>query len=157
MPVSRTGPIVDVLYSAAGNSGDRLWYVNDIYAWNFEVGTAFQPEWDEAYAESQEFANGLIGLMEVAYQFDKDHQPPKAALVGNASAFRFDVSEPSTVFYTLDGSDPATSGTRKLYANAGVRDTDGETLNAPAGATVRWFAADAAGNRSNARRTTLGG
>ena len=25
---ARTGPICDVLYSAAGNSGDRLWYVN---------------------------------------------------------------------------------------------------------------------------------
>ena len=36
---ARTGPISDVLYSAAGNSGDMLWYKYGIYAWNFEVGT----------------------------------------------------------------------------------------------------------------------
>ena len=35
-----TGPISDVLYSAAGNSGDMLWYKYGIFAWNFEVGTA---------------------------------------------------------------------------------------------------------------------
>ena len=40
---AQTGPISDVLYSAAGNSGDMLWYKYGIYAWNFEVGTSFQP------------------------------------------------------------------------------------------------------------------
>jgi hypothetical protein len=157
VPVSRTGPIVDVLYSAAGNSGDRLWYQNGIYAWNFEVGTSFQPNQAEAYAEAQEFANGLVEMMGVAYQFTKDHQPPKADLVQRGDGFGFSVSEPATVFYTTDGSDPATSATRKLYANVGVRDTDGETVAAPAGTQVRWFAADAAGNRSNAKKATLGG
>jgi hypothetical protein len=157
VPVSRTGPIVDVLYSAAGNSGDRLWYRNGIYAWNFEVGTSFQPNQEEAYAEAQEFANGLVELMGVAYRFTKDHQPPKADLVQRDGGFGFAVSEPATVFYTTDGSDPATSATRKLYSNVGVRDTDGETVAAPAGTQVRWFAADAAGNRSNAKKGTVGG
>jgi hypothetical protein len=50
---ARTGPIIDVLYSAAGNSGDHLWYLNDIYAWNFEVGRAgFQPAWPEAHQQA---------------------------------------------------------------------------------------------------------
>jgi hypothetical protein len=154
---ARTGPISDVLYSAAGNSGDMLWYKYGIYAWNFEVGTSFQPEWDEAHAETMEFANGLVELMGVAYQFTKDHQPPKADLVERGAGFGFAVSEPSTVFYTTDGSDPATSTTRKLYSNVGVRDTDGETVAAPAGTQVRWFAADAAGNQSNQKKATLGG
>ena len=35
---NRTGPIADVLYSAAGNSGDDLFYAHDIFAWSFEVG-----------------------------------------------------------------------------------------------------------------------
>ena len=43
---ARTGPISDVLYSAAGNSGDMLWYKYRIFAWNFEVGTSFQPAWE---------------------------------------------------------------------------------------------------------------
>ena len=82
---ARTGPISDVLYSAAGNSGDMLWYKYGIYAWNFEVGTAVPaavlergPDGASAHAESQEFANGLIELMRVAYDFDKDRSGRRA-------------------------------------------------------------------------------
>ncbi|MGX1702903.1 M14 family zinc carboxypeptidase [Microbacterium sp. NPDC055357] len=70
---ARTGPIVDVLYSAAGNSGDMFWYKYGIYAWNFEVGRSFQPPFTSAnptaaaaHPESQEYANGLMELMRVA-------------------------------------------------------------------------------------------
>ncbi len=34
----RTGPIADVLYSAAGNSADEHWYVRDVIAYSFETG-----------------------------------------------------------------------------------------------------------------------
>jgi hypothetical protein len=88
---ARTGPISDVLYSAAGNSGDMLWYKYGIYAWNFEVGTSFQPPWPSAHNETMEFSNGLVELMRVAYDFDKDSQRPKSALVESAG------SEPGTV------------------------------------------------------------
>ncbi|OLF11892.1 M14 family zinc carboxypeptidase [Actinophytocola xanthii] len=80
---SRTGPVADVLYSAAGNSADQLYYDLGIYAWNFEVGNdrwnaetgqweavGFQPPFPEAHAESQEYAAGLVELLRVA----RDHQ-----------------------------------------------------------------------------------
>jgi hypothetical protein len=76
---SQTGPVADVLYSAAGNSADQLYYDNGIYAWDFEIGNdrwnaaagqwegvGFQPEFAEAHAESQEYANGLIELVRIA-------------------------------------------------------------------------------------------
>lgn len=76
---SKTGPVVDVLYSAAGNSGDHLFYEFDIYAWDFEVGNdlwnedqqrwegvGFQPPFEEAHPESQEYAAGLVELVRVA-------------------------------------------------------------------------------------------
>jgi hypothetical protein len=34
----RTGPVIDVLYSAAGNSADEHWYNRGIFGWDFEVG-----------------------------------------------------------------------------------------------------------------------
>ena len=34
----RTGPIADVLYSAAGNSADEHWYYRDVIAYSFETG-----------------------------------------------------------------------------------------------------------------------
>jgi hypothetical protein len=76
---SYTGPVADVLYSAAGNSADHLYYDLGITAWNFEVGNdrwneatqewegvGFQPPFDEAHAESQEYASGLVELLRVA-------------------------------------------------------------------------------------------
>ncbi|MDQ7905797.1 M14 family metallopeptidase [Phytohabitans sp. ZYX-F-186] len=149
---ARTGPIADVLYSAAGNSGDMLWYKYGIYAWNFEVGTSFQPAWDEAHAEALEFSNGLVELMRVARDYDKDKKRPTSTLVTAASATEgmvdvtFDVSEPAAVFYTLDGSKPTFEST--LYASAGVREA-GETLTVPYGTKVFWFSVDAAGNIEN--------
>ena len=32
-----TGPVIDVLYSAAGNSGDMMYYKHGLFAWNFET------------------------------------------------------------------------------------------------------------------------
>jgi hypothetical protein len=74
-----TGPVADVLYSAAGNSADQLYYELGIDAWDFEVGNdiwndatgewegvGFQPPYDEAHAESQEYAGGLVELVRVA-------------------------------------------------------------------------------------------
>lgn len=146
---ARTGPISDVLYSAAGNSGDMLWYKYGIYAWNFEVGTSFQPEWTEAHDETMEFANGLVELFRVARSFDTDNTRPESRIVVSESStagmvnLQFEATEPAAVFYTLDGSVPTLSST--LYASAGVRE-GGELLTVPAGTTVHWFSIDAAGN-----------
>ncbi|MEU4620668.1 M14 family zinc carboxypeptidase [Actinoplanes sp. NPDC023801] len=81
-----TGPVADVLYSAAGNSADHLYYDLGITAWNFEVGNdrwneatqqwegvGFQPPFDEAHAEAQEYAGGLVELVRIAR--DQSVQP----------------------------------------------------------------------------------
>jgi zinc carboxypeptidase/chitobiase/beta-hexosaminidase-like protein len=149
---ARTGPISDVLYSAAGNSGDMLWYKYGIYAWNFEVGTSFQPDWTEAHNEAMEFSNGLVELMRVARSFDTDHLRPVSSIAVSESStpgmvnLKFETSEAAAVFYTLDGSRPTLSS--ELYASAGVRE-GGELLTVPDGTTVHWFSVDAAGNVEN--------
>ena len=79
---SQTGPVADVLYSAAGNSADQLYYEMGIFAWDFEVGNdrfnaesgqwegvGFQPEFAEAHGESQEYASGLVELLRVARDY----------------------------------------------------------------------------------------
>jgi hypothetical protein len=84
---ARTGPIVDVLYSAAGNSGDMMWYKYGIYAWNFEVGSQFQPPFESdnpngaaAHPESQEYANGIVELMRVALDYSKSQDTSKPVI-----------------------------------------------------------------------------
>lgn len=153
---ARTGPISDVLYSAAGNSGDMLWYKYGIYAWNFEVGTTFQPPFSNAnpngasaHAESQEYANGLMELFRVAYDFDRDKQRPESTVAVSKSAqagmvdVKFNATEAASVFYTLDGSKPTYDST--LYASAGIRE-GGETITVPVGTKIHWFSVDSAGN-----------
>jgi hypothetical protein len=79
---SQTGPVADVLYSAAGNSADHLYYQFGIIAWNFEVGNdvwnpttqqwegvGFQPPFPEAHAEAMEYASGLVELIRVARDY----------------------------------------------------------------------------------------
>ncbi|AQZ61622.1 carboxypeptidase B [[Actinomadura] parvosata subsp. kistnae] len=78
----QTGPVTDVLYSAAGNSADELWYDHGIYGWDFEVGAdlwdpatrtwegvGFQPPFEEGHAEAMEFATGLISLIGIAADY----------------------------------------------------------------------------------------
>lgn len=149
----QTGPIIDVLYSAAGNSGDHLWYRNHIYAWNFEVGTAgFQPEWAEAREQAMEYANGLYELMRVAYAFSRDRTDPRSSTTPHAGRYRapvsvgFASSEPAAIFYTLDGSRP-TFASPQLRAT-GVRE-GAETLLLERTTTIRWFSVDQAGNVEN--------
>jgi hypothetical protein len=159
---SRTGPIPDVLYSAAGNSADYLWYEKGIYAWNFEVGAdlwdkeaqrwrgvGFQPAFEEGHEEAMEFANGLIGLIKVAYANSKDKQPPSTKAVPGSGKFNgpvevaFDTSEAATIYYTFDGSRP-TFESAKLQLS-GTREP-AETLKVDKTTTIKWFAVDAAGN-----------
>ncbi|GGA92852.1 M14 family metallopeptidase [Ornithinibacillus halotolerans] len=161
----RTGPIPDVLYSAGGNSADALWYNHDIYAWNFEVGAdlwdeererwvsvGFQPDFEEGHAEAMEFANGLIGLLEVALANANDETNPETTLVPEGGIYdgpvdiEFEMSEPATVYYTLDGSKPTmdsaavmVGGTRDLMESITIEETS----------VIKWFSVDAAGNIEN--------
>lgn len=155
---AKTGPVVDVLYSAAGNSGDMLWYKYGIYAWDFEVGTTFQPPFENldspnaasAHAESMEFANGLIEMSRVALDYERDDVPPVSTVEVTESVnegkvnLQFETNEPAAIFYTTDGTVPGLSS--KRYDAAGVRDTKGELLNLTEGTEVRWITVDSRGN-----------
>ena len=83
----RTGPVTDVLYSAAGNSADEHWYNRGIIGWDFEVGAdiydpatgeyepvGFQPPFAEGHEEAMEFASGQIATLEVALGYARDDE-----------------------------------------------------------------------------------
>lgn len=158
----RTGPTSDVLYSAAGNSADDAWYERGIIAWNFEVGTdifnveenrwqgvGFQPPFAEGYEESQEFANGLMGLFEVAQQYADDRRDPISRVEQRPGTYEdrvevtFEQSEPATIHYTLDGSRP-TLASPKVEA-LGIRE-EAAPIVIDQTATLQWFSVDIAGN-----------
>ena len=85
----QTGPVIDVLYSAAGNSADEAYYSNGIIGFDFEIGAQHfndtgtgnatcnpgqQPPFgtnttnpcllNEGFHEAMEFASGNYGLLE---------------------------------------------------------------------------------------------
>jgi hypothetical protein len=148
----QTGPVADVLYSAAGNSGDELWYENGIYGWDFEIGTSFQPQWPEAHNVAMEFSNGLYELVKIARDYAADGTPPTSEIEQRPTAdgkvkIKFVADEPSTVYYRLDGRRP-TYDNATMYVGAGDRE-GGESITLDATTTVTWFAVDAAGNVEN--------
>lgn len=156
-----TGPVIDVLYSAAGNSADEVWYNRGIIGWDFEVGAdlwnpqtqdwegvGFQPDFSEGHEEAMEFANGQIGILDVALAYGKDKKAPTSKLVESEKKpgytdFSFQVNEPATVYYTLDGSRPDFSS--PTLQAAGTREGP-QTLTVTANTTVNWFSTDVAGN-----------
>ncbi len=96
----RTGPIADVLYSAAGNSADDQYYRKGIISYSFEAGSrifsvnqqtgaitrtdvagggfeGFRPPFDpEGRAEAFEFSDGNFGLLESALSYSRDVTAP---------------------------------------------------------------------------------
>ncbi len=168
---TRTGPIIDVLYSAAGNSADDVWYTSveqgrPIFAWNFEAGAdrytgdgasgwqtpgQFWPDFAaEGFDQAMEFANGVYGLLEVAAEFQDDTTAPRTAVsVTNGGWYSGPVdvvwttSEPATIYYTTDGSRPT-------YDSPILERRDARDSAAPVRidrtSTLSWFAVDAAGN-----------
>ncbi|AYY11511.1 hypothetical protein EF847_01015 [Actinobacteria bacterium YIM 96077] len=160
---SRVGPISDVLYSAAGNSGDDHFYENDIFAWSFEAGSplwtgngwssvGFTPPFEEGREEAMEFSHGWIGILEVAYRYSRDWVPPRSNLSPGAGTYEgpvelaFDFSEPVDIYYTLDGSRPTYDSPRIEFA--GPRQGQ-EPITITETTTIKWFAVDVAGNTQN--------
>ncbi|SEF17211.1 M14 family zinc carboxypeptidase [Jiangella alba] len=156
----RTGPVSDVLYSAAGNSADEHWYNRGIFGWDFEVGAdlwdpverewdpqGFQPPFAEGYEQAMEFSNGLVGLLEVARAYGRDNRPPRTTLELTDAGVTFEATEPVTIHYTLDGSRPTYESPR--VESSGLRE-GAAPIPLGAGSTrVHWFSVDAAGNVEN--------
>ncbi|HET6551807.1 MAG TPA: M14 family zinc carboxypeptidase, partial [Solirubrobacter sp.] len=109
----QTGPVADVLYSAAGNSADEAYYTHGIIGYDFEIGaskvlpngdrvsTGFQPPYstpdtcggtgrcddrlvNEGHDEGMEFANGNYALLESALQYQRDTTAPESQATGDA-------------------------------------------------------------------------
>lgn len=239
----RTGPIADVLYSAAGNSADEHWYNRGVIAYSFEtgadrfgpialtqpaaagatavrvqdrtwwepgdeivigygtptaerrvvatvvnpnpqnpapnitltaplaqahaagepvwgpttqVGVGFQPPYaTEGKFEALEFAAGNYGLLESAFQYAKDDEPPEVRMTGPFRApgeiettFEF-VNEPSVIHYTTDGSRPTENSAE--WDATGPREP-GEVFHVTETTTFRWRAEDIKGNVSMGRQ-----
>ena len=180
----RTGPVVDVLYSAAGNSGDEHFYDEqqstdpDIYAWDFEVGVPlwndttqtwdttagglFWPDFEtEGFHQAMEFANGWYGILEVARRFALDDAAPTSTNnVDGRGTYSgpvdifFDTTEPATVHYTLDGSRPTSDS--PTVQQDGIRGGAAPvTISEPGATELRWFSVDEAGNAEEPHREVI--
>jgi hypothetical protein len=167
----RTGPVADVLYSAAGNSADDEYYTYGILGWDFEVGAdifrststgtsqsavGFQPNFaSEGNAEALEFASGNYGLLEVALDYANDTTPPVANIVPDGGISQTPIqatfeygNEPSVIYYTLDGSTPTPSS--QTWNAQGPR-LPGQVFQFDANTTIKWIAKDIKGNLSGVR------
>ena len=150
---ARTGPVSDVLYSAAGNSADEHWYGKGIFGWSFECGgIGFQPAWADAHEEAMEYANGWVGILHQAREYELDATAPTSSLEPGAGTYQesvrieFDMSEPSRIYYTLDGSTPTLDS--NLLQVSGIRE-GAQTFLITQDTTVKWFAVDMKGNVEN--------
>src|SRR5690242_15002602 len=172
----RTGSVVDVLYSAAGNSSDEAWYNKNIIAYDFECGVrlfsptstsnnggdpGFTPNFaSEGRAEGQEFADGMYGLMSSALEYQNDTTAPVVTTSvppGTASqtpiSLVFNENEPADTYYTTDGSTPTTASTQ--YTLSGFREQEGATLTFTHTTTLKWFSVDPKGNTSSIQSGTF--
>jgi uncharacterized repeat protein (TIGR01451 family) len=172
----RTGPVADVLYSAAGNSADDNWYRKNIIAYSFETGAdlftstttgtsqsavGFMPAFNpEGFGEYNEFAAGNLGLLETALQYANDTQDPVSTVrtTGDPCVLpvttTFDyVNEPSVIHYTTDGSTPDQSS--PMWEAQGPRQP-GEEFTFTEPTTLKWIAVDIKGNVSEVQTRLFG-
>jgi hypothetical protein len=121
----RTGPIADVLYSAAGNSADDQFYRRGIIAYSFEAGSrifsvdqatgqitrtdvagggfeGFRPPFmPEGRDEAFEFSDGNFGLLESALAYARDVTPPVVDL--DSGGITHTTAPPITYRFTWPG------------------------------------------------------
>jgi hypothetical protein len=174
----QTGAVVDVLYSAAGNTADDEYYNYGIIGWDFEVGAdifnpvtgrwesgmvGFQPDFTaEGNAEAMEFSSGNYGLLETALDYARDVTPPVANIVPDGGISQTPIqatfeygNEPSVIYYTLDGAEPTLASTK--WEAQGPRLPGQvflfEEVESPV--TLKWIGQDIRGNVSAVRAATL--
>ena len=165
----------DVLYSSAGNVREDMYFNYGIFAFGWEVGGSvynpltgnfqggsFQPPWVaggliSGHDETMEYANGIMEMFRIASDFGKDKAAATSTLVPSGQSdspkgVRFEVSEPATVYYTTDGTEPTVQSPR--YKQIEFREP-GETLWVEATTTFKWFSVDAAGNMEAVKTQTV--
>jgi hypothetical protein len=109
---------------------------------------SFQPAWERAHGEAMEYSNGVMEMFRIAADYGKDFSWATSRLVKGAPIdagvpVTFETDEPSTVYYTTDGSRPTFSSSR--YNVRAFRE-GGETLVVTETTTFHWFSVDSAGN-----------
>ena len=167
----------DVLYSSAGNVREELYFNYGVFAFGWEVGGSvynpatgnfqagsFQPPWvgDPDGRQRPQRDDGVrqrrdgdvpdrrrLGRRQDGG--DLDARRP-AAQSDSPKGVRFDVSEPATVYYTTDGTEPTLQSPR--YKQTEFREP-GETLWVEQTTTFRWFSVDAAGNLEPLQSATV--
>jgi Zinc carboxypeptidase/Chitobiase/beta-hexosaminidase C-terminal domain len=112
----------------------------------------FQPDYaKEGKFEALEFSAGNFGLLESAYEYHVDKQPPRVRMTNGGfnrgpvyTTFQY-VNEPSVIRYTLDGSKPDQSST--LWDSSGPREP-GQVFYVTSDTLFKWMATDIKGNVS---------
>jgi hypothetical protein len=106
----------------------------------------------EYYSESQ---NGLTSPIRRA-EYVMDFTPPRTDVIvkkGNndsVSVF-FECSKNATIYYTIDGSNPAYSGTARAAGNKFLMSRDRISIKRVGDVSLAFYAEDAAGNQSPIR------
>ena len=180
---AQTGPVTDVLYSAAGNSADEAYYNHGIIGYDFEIGATkrladgttaspgFQPPFgavpiggnpslaNEGHDEGMEFSNGNYALLQSALDYANDTTAPSSAATGatlsNAPVgVKFTTSEAASIYYTTDGSTPTTASTE--WKPNRPRELP-DPVQIGANTTLKWIAVDFKGNTSAVQSKSLRG
>ena len=144
----RTGPVIDVLYSAAGNSADEAYYTLGIIGYDFEIGDTHyyknpvtgvestcgpgqQPPFgdstndcldNEGFHEAMEFSSGNYGLLQSALDYPNDTTAPVVEATGKSVA-----NVTQDVRFTCNEASSIYYTTRRLDADRRTRPSGSRT------------------------------
>ncbi|HEX5618048.1 MAG TPA: M14 family zinc carboxypeptidase [Solirubrobacteraceae bacterium] len=181
----QTGPVIDVLYSAAGNSADEAYYSHGIIGYDFEIGATHyndtgagpatcnpgqQPPFgttttnpcllNEGLHEAMEFASGNFGLLHAALAYSNDTTAPNVEAVSTPANGAL-VSSYSVKFKSDEAASIyyTTDGSTPTTASTEYKPTRAraqvQPLVLPAGTTLKWIAHDFKGNTSAVKSQTF--
>jgi len=180
----RTGPVIDVLYSAAGNSADEAYYTLGIIGYDFEIGDVHyyknpvtgvettcnpgqQPPFgdsandcldNEGFHEAMEFSDGNYGLLQSALDYANDVTPPVVeAVTGEIDEGKIDVrfvSNEASSIYYTTDGSTPTTDSTEWKPNRA------RALPLPLqlenGTVLKWIAHDFKGNLSEVKTLAIG-
>jgi hypothetical protein len=181
----RTGPVIDVLYSAAGNSADEAYYTLGIIGYDFEIGDVHyykdpvtgaertcnpgqQPPFgdstndcldNEGFHEAQEFSSGNYGLLQSALDYQNDTTAPVVNTAWSADGINphYEVRFTSNEAASIYYT---TDGSTPTTASTEWKPNRARALPLPLliapGTTLKWIAHDFKGNTSAVKSQAFG-